>query len=551
MPSTPSPSAVVGWLRRYLRGCIAIDSRALALFRMAIASLIFADLILRSRNFHFYYTENGVVPQYLARQLSADHAVSIFHLTTSTELIAALFVLHALAAVALFVGYRTRLAMVVSFLFIISLDHHNPLVLSYADILFRLLAFWAIFLPLGERWSIDAVHRERVPRTQIASAATFFVLAQLVYMYVTNGLIKSVSTTWRQGEAAPLVLGLDEMTYLLGDTVRHFPELLAIGGLLWYYMMVFGFLLLLTRGWVRMALLTLYIGGHLSFALTVRIGAFAYVALAGLILFVQTPVWDRCWLDLRRVDTLDDHLERARRRLIVAASAVPDPRSDGILTPEIRQRTYAVTMAAVVATMLFLILTIGAQAGMAAYEHDDHHDQTLEHHVEDELRATLVETHGVREVNTVASGLGIDQPLGWGVFAPEPRTTDRYYVFPAVTESGEEVDVFSDRPMTYDRPHDELQKQHDTYRQRFYMNSIRRGGYSNDAAKLLAEYHCERWEADHGETLGVIDMYEVTEAVTEETIVDHEGRDRSYTHVYRHVCDGGADEPVPRPPEDG
>lgn len=136
---------------RYARRCVTIDPSSLAAFRAAAALLILADVALRSRNFHFYYTDDGVVPEALARAYVGEGAVSVFFLTSDPGVIAELFALHALFAVLLLVGYKTRLATASSFLFVISLDHHNPLVLSYADTLFRMLLFWALFLPLGER----------------------------------------------------------------------------------------------------------------------------------------------------------------------------------------------------------------------------------------------------------------------------------------------------------------------------------------------------------------------------------------------------------------
>lgn len=41
-----------------------------------------------------------------------------------------LFVVRALIALQLIVDYRTRIAMILSFFFVISLDHHDPLVLT-------------------------------------------------------------------------------------------------------------------------------------------------------------------------------------------------------------------------------------------------------------------------------------------------------------------------------------------------------------------------------------------------------------------------------------
>ncbi len=54
--------------RAFLVGCVRIDTRTLAVFRIGVALLILANLLLRARNFSFFYTENGVVPQALATQ---------------------------------------------------------------------------------------------------------------------------------------------------------------------------------------------------------------------------------------------------------------------------------------------------------------------------------------------------------------------------------------------------------------------------------------------------------------------------------------------------
>ena len=199
---------------------IRIDTRSLAVFRIACGLLVIADVLLRSRNFTFFYTESGVVPQSVAMALSAENAFSVYHVTTDPTLIAALFVVTALVALQLVVGYRTWLVTVLTFLLVVSLDHHNPLVLSYADVLFRLLLFWAIFLPLGERWSIDALRTDSSPRTGVASIASGAILAQIVYMYVANGYHKTESALWTGGEATPLIMGLDNTTFLLDISSR-------------------------------------------------------------------------------------------------------------------------------------------------------------------------------------------------------------------------------------------------------------------------------------------------------------------------------------------
>ncbi|WP_290809992.1 HTTM domain-containing protein [Halovivax sp.] len=527
-------------LRSAFGSCVRVDTRSLAAFRVFLALLVLADLALRSRNFSFYYTDDGVVPQSLAMEHTPDYAVSVYYLTSDPALIAGLFVLTGLIALQLLIGYKTRLATICAFLLVVSLDHHNPFVLSYADTLFRLLLFWAIFLPLGERWSVDAVHRERAPRASVANVATAFALGQMVFMYVVNGVHKRESDLWTSGEATPLIFGIDEMTFLLGDALRAFPTLLQYGGLAWYFMLLGSPLLILLWGRPRMLLTFMFVGAHASFAVTVRIGAFAYVAIAGLTLFLQAQFWRDAGAVARaagladRLESLRSALDRRGRRV---AAALPRASVDDERLRRARSGVYRGSLVVIVATILIVALVVPAQVWV--FMDDDRPE-------EERFEEALEETTGVEHVHTVAAAAGIEQPP-WSVFAPNPRSTDRYYVFPAETVGGDRIDVFNDgRPLTYDRAHDELQKQHDTYRQRFYMNSVRRGGSHTEVAPLLADHLCESWPDEHGDELVRIDVYEVTETITQETIDAPEDRERSFSLRYRHGC--GDNDPGPIDP---
>ena len=508
-------------LRANLSHSVAIDTRSLAVFRMILGAVVIADVFLRARNFTFFYTDDGVVPGSFAMELTADTAFSIFYFTTNPVVIAALFGLTAVVGLQLLIGYRSTLATVLALLLVVSMDHHNPLVLSYADTLFRLLLFWGIFLPLGERWSIDALHTESTPRASISSVASALALSQMVYMYFMNWYHKSDDELWTSGEATPLIMGLDDTTFLLGEFTRNFPTLLEYGGLTWYYMLAFSWLLIFLAGRKRMLLVAMFMAGHASFALTVRIGAFAYVAIAGLTLFLQAQFWDdldsfraRLGVDRSLVDDLIDRLSAFGRR-------VPYRRVDSARLDLLRSGAYLAGITVVVGVIV--VMAAGAYSPT----------------VGDSLESSGIET----QIENGADTLSISQPT-WTVFAPTPRTQDSYYVFPATTDDGQAVDLYNDRELTFDRPHDALQKQYTTYRERFYMNSIRRGGLDDrhDAPHYLAEHLCAEWNATHDSELTHINMYHVTEFVTNETIDDHENRDTRTRQLYRHGC--GDSEPT-------
>ncbi len=530
--------AIPAQFRRYVVDAFRIDTRTLAVFRILLGWLIVADILLRSRNFGFMYTESGAVPQSLAEQYTPDTAFSVYYFTTDPTVIAALFVLTALVGIQLMIGYKTRIAIIASFLLVISLDHHNPLVLSFADTLFRMLLFWAIFLPLGERWSIDALHRDRTSRSSVASVPTALILIQVAFVYVSNAVAKSFSEVWRTGEAATLVLGLDNITFLFGESTRVVPELLQVGGLIWYLMLSFAWLLFFFRGRLRLLFTGMFITVHASFALTVRIGAFPYVSIAGVLLFVQGQFWRDGDRLLKQAGIDPTRAIPSQRRQQQLASLFPTLQFDNESLKQIRSVVYSGAVGLIVISILLVIAVLLMNLGAITEDPEQ---------IDDRVDETLQETTGVQHVETVAVSLNIDQP-GWSIFAPHPRTTDRYYVFAAETADGEYLDVYNDRELSYERHHDELQKQFGTYRERFYMNSIRRAGGWGDAPGHLADQLCAEYEEDRDTELIRINMYEVTEEVTVETIDSPEDRDREANLMSRHAC-GDHTEGTVKPPE--
>jgi hypothetical protein len=509
----------------YLVDRFAIDTRTLALFRILAGLIIIGDILARSGRFSFFYTEDGVVPQWLAEERTADHAFSLLFLTTSSWLILGIFILHALVAAQLIIGYRTTIATILSFVFVISFDHANPFITSYADVLFRLLMFWAMFLPLGERWSVDAVLRGEPPRPKIVNLASAAILLQMIYMYVANGLQKSTSDFWTSGVATPLIFGLDDMTYFLADLLRRFPTMLEYGGLTWYYMLLSSWLLLILPARLRMLFTFAFIIAHASFIMTVRIGGFGYVAIAGVTLFLPAVFWEDLsraakHLNLDRA-SLKARVEKIRVRLVSIAQRFPRLPDTRLVPDYVRDGIHTTLVtAAIIAVLIVPPLSVANEHGY-----------------------TDVDFEGLEQsMSTYTRAINVRQPP-WTVFAPVPRTTDRYYVFPALAADGTLYDAYNDRELTFERPHRHLQKQYRNYRERFYMNSVRRDGERSGAIPgVLAEYICRTWYEERGIELTHVTMWSINERVTLETIRDPAGRERTSTLFYEYGC--GENEPM-------
>jgi hypothetical protein len=83
------------------------------------------------------------------------------------------------------------------------LHARNPLVLQGGDVLFRMLLFWSIFLPLGARCSLDALRRrsaEPLP-DRVSSPCTLALMLQVCFVYWFAAAIKS-DPVWRHEGSA-------------------------------------------------------------------------------------------------------------------------------------------------------------------------------------------------------------------------------------------------------------------------------------------------------------------------------------------------------------
>ena len=281
-----------------------VDPRALAALRISLGLLLLADLALRSRDLVAFYTDSGVLPRSLLREeFGGIAALSIHAHVGSPRAVGLLFLVSAAFAVALLVGYRTRLATVVSFVLVVSLHARNPVLLNGGDSMLRRLLLWGAFLPLGRRWSVDALRRARAGaqgdrnRTtgasrRIATVASAALLAQVVLVYATNAVYKLRGELWLNGDAILYVFGLDQLTVRLGGVLANYPALLRAFDRVWLGLVVSSVGLLLLTGWARAAFAALFVGMHLGMALTMRLGVFPLLSIAGLIPFLPPVFWN-------------------------------------------------------------------------------------------------------------------------------------------------------------------------------------------------------------------------------------------------------------------
>ncbi len=432
----------------------AIDLRAIAAFRVAIGAILLVDLLLRSRSVVAFYSDDGVLPrETLVALYPTLSRLSLHALSGSVAYQVALFVFAGAVAVSLLVGYRARLAAVLSFVLLVSLQTRNYAVLNGGDTVLLLLCFFAVFLPLSERWAVDAVGRE-VTRARISGIVPATLLVQIVLVYATNAVFKLRGDAWLAGDAIHRILSIDRYATPIGAALTASPPLLSVLTWLWLGLLVASPLLLATTGRRRGALATAFVVAHVGMAVTMPLGLFPAAMIAGLLLFLPAALWDVVEAQLRSAgfDTsTDDRVVRSRHRL--------------------RTACFAVLLAGSVGWQL---LAVGAVATpeRAPVDPVDH---------------------------------------SWKLFAPEPPSTEGWYVVSASLSDGSAVDARRLAPVSWDRPPDA----YETTRWRKYLTALRSGDDRRVAA--FADYYCVQTDDRTAASVTSVTVYFVERASDGET----------------------------------
>lgn len=478
-------------MRAKLAELFGVDLRSLAVLRIGLALIILVDLVLRSSDLVLHYTDIGLLPRADLLQLSGRRSLASMHyISGAWQVQALLFIVAGLCAFALLVGYRTRLATTASWFLFVSLNARNPMVAHGADVLIRVVLFWAIFLPLGARYSVDGGAKARGPRVlpaarRVLSAATVVYLLQIVVVYWFTALRKS-DPEWRtDGTALYYVLSLDHLTTPLGHFLLEFPALLKALTYAVLGLEIVGPLLLFSpvlTAPIRSLTVLAFVLMHAGIGLTLWIGLFPWISALVMVPFLPSRFWDA----LRR--------DRPDASPVRETAPTSEPSA-------IRSRLLSLTL---VAVLLYVILWNVAN-----------------------LPTPPLRLAG--PVRSAAYVLGLDQT--WAMFAPSPLKDDGWYVIPGRLRNGKAVDLFRNGgDVRWERPHSVSGSYPNTRWRRYMMMLPNHLEY----APSYARYLCRNWNGRRAdeERLEALEIV----FVVERTLPDYRRSEPRKVSLYRHRC---------------
>ncbi|WP_169054314.1 HTTM domain-containing protein [Nitratireductor sp. XY-223] len=294
-----SGNAKAGWFRPAgIRTIFGVDLRTLALFRILLGTYLLADICLRLRDLSAHYTDQGVMPRAVQMDYLSLGSYSLHLANGSAFYQGLLFAVAAVAALLMIFGWKTRLAVIASWILLISVQNRNTFILSGEDNLAVLLTFWAMFLPLGARYSVDAALDPSTDNTsnRYFSIATLALLVQGMSMYFFSALLKSDARWMSDGTAVYYALNLDYMVTPFGLWFRQFEPLLKILTYYVFWLELVGPILIFSPFFhrtLRVILMCAFITMHLGFMLCLEIGLFPVISIIMNLTFLPGRTWDR------------------------------------------------------------------------------------------------------------------------------------------------------------------------------------------------------------------------------------------------------------------
>jgi hypothetical protein len=318
------------------------DRRTLGLSRILLGFLLLLDVIHRGAAWDDMYSDIGVLPTWLDLQRpSMGITFSIFHAFSTPGELKVLWILMALNAFCLMIGYRTKVAQILALMLQVSMNTRISMIENGGYVVNNLLVLWTVFLPLGDRFSVDAMlasmRRRReataaelndrsalVPNEitrPFASAVVVAITLQIAAIYYFN-VIHKTGSQWRDGTGVHYVLYNDRMVTPFVALVRdHIPNFLILlmtrSTLAMEALIPVALLQPMARPWAKRAVIAAMCTLHLAFGAAMTLGPFAWSCCVFATLLFSAEDWEIAARTMRR----------ARRAREVAF----DPRSGAAL----------------------------------------------------------------------------------------------------------------------------------------------------------------------------------------------------------------------------
>ncbi|MEZ6136482.1 MAG: HTTM domain-containing protein [Pirellulaceae bacterium] len=262
--------------------------------RIAYALLLLVLVIVWCLDATVWFSDHGVLRASSAEEISQHaHWSLFFWLPQRDEYVYAGLGLLLVHGALMLCGCWSQIQAACIFVWLTSFHHRNPLICDGEDTVFRLFAFFMVFMPLDTCW---AVWRKRVPANSDSSGSSNRASAwalrlmqfEVTAIYLSTAISKWQGQTWRDGTALFYVSRMDDVFGRLWLPDFLFETAWIVHLATWSVLAVETLLpLLLWLPPTRRMAIALAIALHLSIEYSMHLFLFEWIMIVGVMSFIR------------------------------------------------------------------------------------------------------------------------------------------------------------------------------------------------------------------------------------------------------------------------
>jgi uncharacterized membrane protein YphA (DoxX/SURF4 family) len=261
-----------------------------AAFRILQGIMYLQFALSLTPDLYIWFGAPGIVTEKTLYTDAVNKLNILSYFPTSNEWVFAVWMAMIIASICLTIGFQTRIASIIVFIVIVTFANRNGYLFNAGDTYLRTVAFWLVFAPSNQVWSIDSWLRNRkrkAPYDPLISAWTWRALQiQMCIVYYSAFYAKTGGWYWSVGEAVYIAARF--------ESLQRIPMPFSFDTMLFSQLFTFGTLFiefaLFTLIWVRELRYYVLACGlcmHLTIDWFMSIPMFEWLMIVSFVLFID------------------------------------------------------------------------------------------------------------------------------------------------------------------------------------------------------------------------------------------------------------------------
>lgn len=260
-------------------------------FRILFAGLCFLNMGLLGLDLELFYTESGYMPLEASRTLVTATRFSLFWILPPTDAVVwTVYSVMMLQILLLGLGVLPRLQAIAVFFWLATFQNRHMILFDGEDTVFRLLAFFVIFLPLHRYSVLQRFRRHKTGDGTWPIWPFRLIQFQMCLIFVSTALLKLDGPEWWDGTAMYYVIHIDDMYGKLNPPLL-FNYLLPLKLMTWGTLVIeiVAPLTIWFRKTRKVTLIALILF-HLGVDLSMNLNLFHWIMILGWLSFLARPL---------------------------------------------------------------------------------------------------------------------------------------------------------------------------------------------------------------------------------------------------------------------